>query len=132
ELNQVVRDSATAVVIGTPAVLEAVDVPHRFTAPPEESGAPVDPPTGGDDLAVLIYTSGTEGDPKGAMLSHRALLANHEQVAAVEPQPISGDDVLLLAVPLVHAYGLNSGLGAVAWQREPGGQTARSAARTHE
>ena len=120
--DQVLGDSGAAVLIGTPAVLDVVTapVPHRFTAAPEEAGPPVDPPTGGEDLAVLIYTSGTEGDPKGAMLSHRALLANHEQVAAVEPQPISGDDVLLLAVPLFHAYGLNSGLGAVAWHGATG------------
>ncbi len=58
-------------------------VPHRFVAPPQAPGEPVEAPTGGEDLAVLIYTSGTEGDPKGAMLSHRALLANHEQLARV-------------------------------------------------
>src|SRR5437667_384006 len=32
--------------------------------------------TGGEDLAALLYTSGTSGSPKGAMLSHRALIAN--------------------------------------------------------
>ena len=83
-------------------------------------GDPVEPDAGGEDLAVLIYTSGTEGDPKGAMLSHRALLANHEQLAAVDPAPITSDDVLLLALPLFHAYGLNSGLGAVAFHGATG------------
>jgi long-chain acyl-CoA synthetase len=122
ELDQVLTNSGAAVLIGTQGVLDTVGapVPHRFTTPPEQPGPPVDPPTGGEDLAVLIYTSGTEGDPKGAMLSHRALLANHEQVAAIEPPPIGGDDVLLLAVPLFHAYGLNSGLGAVAWHGATG------------
>jgi long-chain acyl-CoA synthetase len=75
----------------------------------EESAA------GGERLAVLVYTSGTEGDPKGAMLTHRALLANHEQVAQIQPAPIGPDDVLLLSLPLFHAYGLNSGLGALAY-----------------
>jgi len=70
---------------------------------------------GGEDLAVLLYTSGTGGAPKGAMLPHRALLANHEQLAQLEPAPVTSDDVLLLAVPMFHAYGLNSGLGAVAF-----------------
>jgi long-chain acyl-CoA synthetase len=49
------------------------------------------------------------------MLSHRALIANHEQLAEVQPPIIGPDDVVLLSVPLFHAYGLNSGLGAIAW-----------------
>jgi long-chain acyl-CoA synthetase len=71
--------------------------------------------TGGEDLAVLVYTSGTAGAPKGAMLSHRALIANHRQLAAVEPAIIRSGDVVLLALPLFHAFGLNSALGAIAW-----------------
>ncbi len=123
ELHQVLADSGAAVLVATPAVLDAVELPvaHRYTAPPEEAdGPPVDPATGGADLAVLIYTSGTEGAPKGAMLSHRALLANHAQVAEVVPPPVGADDVLLLAVALFHAYGLNSGLGAVAYHGATG------------
>jgi long-chain acyl-CoA synthetase len=122
ELDQVLTDSGAAVLIATQTVLDTVGVPvaHRYTGAPEQPGEPVEAPTGGEDLAVLIYTSGTEGDPKGAMLSHRSLLANHEQVAAIKPAPIGGDDVLLLAVPLFHAYGLNSGLGAVAWHGATG------------
>jgi long-chain acyl-CoA synthetase len=122
ELRQVLTDSAASVLIGTPEVLATADVPmpHTYTSPPQVPGEPVEPDSGGEDLAVLIYTSGTEGDPKGAMLSHRALLANHEQLAAVEPAPITPDDVLLLALPLFHAYGLNSGLGAVAFHGATG------------
>jgi long-chain acyl-CoA synthetase len=67
------------------------------------------------DLAVLLYTSGTEGRPKGAMLTHGALMANHEQVGRIEPRVVGPDDTLLLALPLFHAYGLNSSLGAVAY-----------------
>jgi long-chain acyl-CoA synthetase len=47
------------------------------------------------------------------MLSHRALLANIEQVAAVEPPMMHGDDVVLGALPLFHVYGLNAVLGGV-------------------
>ncbi|MBB5871468.1 long-chain acyl-CoA synthetase [Allocatelliglobosispora scoriae] len=72
-------------------------------------------PAGGEDVAVLLYTSGTEGRPKGAILSHRALIANHLQLDAIEPPVLSADDVVLLALPLFHAYGLNSGLGAIAY-----------------
>ncbi|HET6627457.1 MAG TPA: AMP-binding protein [Nocardioidaceae bacterium] len=62
-------------------------------------------------LAVLLYTSGTSGRPRAAMLSHRALLANIEQAAAVEPPMVTGDDVLLGVLPLFHVYGLNAVLG---------------------
>jgi long-chain acyl-CoA synthetase len=142
ELGQVLSSSAAEVLIGNPGALAvAVDSgaapAHRYLvsagaaagAEPLEALAaaagtagaagpapvPGPPPTGDDDLAVLIYTSGTEGDPKGAMLTHRALLANHEQVAAIEPPPLRPDDVMLLSLPLFHAYGLNSGLGALAY-----------------
>jgi long-chain acyl-CoA synthetase len=69
---------------------------------------------GGEDLAVVIYTSGTSGRPKGAMLTHRALLGNLEQCDAIDPPVTSPDDVVLLVLPLFHIYGLNAGLGAVA------------------
>ena len=54
------------------------------------------------------------GRPKGAMLSHRALLANLDQCARIEPPPMRADDVVLLVLPLFHIYGLNAGLGMVA------------------
>jgi long-chain acyl-CoA synthetase len=54
------------------------------------------------------------------MLSHRALLANHDQLAALPSPPAGPDDVLLLALPLFHAYGLNSGLVAAAYHARPG------------
>lgn len=64
-------------------------------------------------VAVLLYTSGTSGRPRAAMLSHRALLANIEQVAAVDPPMIVGRDVVLGVLPLFHVYGLNAVLGQV-------------------
>jgi long-chain acyl-CoA synthetase len=69
---------------------------------------------GGDDLALLLYTSGTSGRPRGAMLSHRALLANLDQLSRIDPPVVATDDVVLLVLPLFHIYGLNSGLGMVA------------------
>ncbi|HEY9565438.1 MAG TPA: AMP-binding protein, partial [Nocardioides sp.] len=65
-----------------------------------------------ESLAVLLYTSGTSGRPRGVMLTHRALLANIEQIASVEPAMIAVDDVLLGVLPLFHVYGLNAVLGA--------------------
>jgi long-chain acyl-CoA synthetase len=67
----------------------------------------------GEDLAALLYTSGTSGRPRGAMLSARALLANLDQVAAVQPPLMTGADVGYLPVPLFHIFGLNAGLGMV-------------------
>lgn len=72
------------------------------------------PPTGGEDLAVLAFTSGTSGSPRGVMLSHRALLANLAQYAALRIAPMTAADRVLLALPLFHAYGLGPGLLQVA------------------
>jgi long-chain acyl-CoA synthetase len=69
---------------------------------------------GEEDLALLLYTSGTSGRPRGAMLSHRALLGNLDQLVRIEPAVVEPDDRVLLVLPLFHVYGLNSGLGLVA------------------
>jgi long-chain acyl-CoA synthetase len=66
-----------------------------------------------EKLAVLLYTSGTSGLPRAVMLTHRALVANIEQVATVEPPMIHSDDVVLGVLPLFHVYGLNAVLGGV-------------------
>jgi long-chain acyl-CoA synthetase len=65
----------------------------------------------GEELAVLLYTSGTSGRPKGAMLPVRALLANLDQVAQLRPVPVTAEDRVFLPLPLFHVFGLNSGLG---------------------
>ncbi len=65
-------------------------------------------------MAVVIYTSGTGGDAKGAMLTHRALIANIEQVASAQISVVDPDDVVLVLLPLTHVYGLAGTLGAVA------------------
>ncbi len=67
-------------------------------------------------LAVLLYTSGASGRPRAAMLTHRALVANLEQVARIEPAMVGPDDVLFGVLPLFHVYGLNAVLGAVVRQ----------------
>lgn len=84
------------------------------------AGEPVASTGGGEDICLLMYTSGTSGRPRGAMLSHRALLANLEQVARIDPPVITPDDVVLLVLPLFHIYGLSSGLGAVAFHAATG------------
>lgn len=65
--------------------------------------APVDPRTG-DDLAAFLYTSGTTGRSKGAMLSQDNLLSN--ATTLVDLWRFTGDDVLLHALPIFHTHGL--------------------------
>ncbi|WP_428027932.1 long-chain-fatty-acid--CoA ligase [Altererythrobacter sp.] len=69
------------------------------------SGEPVpvalDPAT---DLALLQYTGGTTGRPKGAMLTHANLSVNAQQVDAIDPFDRSEPDVILGALPLFHVF----------------------------
>ena len=60
------------------------------------------------DVALLQYTGGTTGTPKGAMLTHRNLVANGVQARSWFPRLRDGHEVILGAVPLFHAYGLLS------------------------
>ncbi|MEP7222218.1 MAG: long-chain fatty acid--CoA ligase [Novosphingobium sp.] len=55
------------------------------------------------DLALLQYTGGTTGTPKGAMLTHQNLTANARQVAAIDPHA-HDRDVILGALPLFHVF----------------------------
>ncbi len=60
-----------------------------------------------DDLAVLMFTSGTAGAPRAAMLTHGNLLANLEQVQAAGRRQQSVDDVVFGLLPMFHIFGLN-------------------------
>jgi long-chain acyl-CoA synthetase len=59
-----------------------------------------------DDVAVLQYTGGTTGKAKGAMLTHRNLVANVEQCQAWMYRCRPGEETLIAAVPLFHVYGM--------------------------
>jgi long-chain acyl-CoA synthetase len=118
ELEHQLTDSGCALVVSTPALADRVTgVDVVVTGSPDwtallgSAGSPPADAAGGEDLAVLLYTSGTTGRPKGAMLSHRALLANLDQLTRIEPPVVAADDVVLLVLPLFHVYGLNAGLG---------------------
>src|SRR4051794_3181881 len=128
ELSRMLGDSGAKAVLCDDetehAVDEAVADTHRavvdlagldpVVAAGREAGPLGAPAAGGEDLAVLLFTSGTSGRPRGAMLSHRALLANLRQCLALDPAAMVADDVVLLVLPLFHVYGLNAGLGLVA------------------
>jgi malonyl-CoA/methylmalonyl-CoA synthetase len=61
-------------------------------------------PRAADDLAAILYTSGTTGRSKGAMLTHRALASNAETL--VDYWRFTPDDVLIHALPIFHTHGL--------------------------
>jgi acyl-[acyl-carrier-protein]-phospholipid O-acyltransferase/long-chain-fatty-acid--[acyl-carrier-protein] ligase len=64
--------------------------------------------TSPDDTAVILFTSGTEGDPKGVALSHMNLVANVEQARAhVDILPT---DIVFNSLPTFHSFGLTGGL----------------------
>ena len=56
-----------------------------------------------DDVALILYTSGTTGRPKGAMLTHRNILSNAQ--AVIELAELTANDVLLSILPLFHVFG---------------------------
>ena len=92
---------------------ETVEGEQAYAALRATAPRPVPPLPDPEKLACLLYTSGTSGRPRAAMLTHRALVANIEQAAQVEPPMIHGDDVVLGVLPLFHVYGLNAVLGSV-------------------
>jgi long-chain acyl-CoA synthetase len=75
----------------------------------EAAAQPVSSPRDPEALAVLLYTAGSSGEPKAAMLSHRALLSHLHNVASLEI--LDPDDVVLAMLPLFHVFGLNAVLG---------------------
>jgi long-chain acyl-CoA synthetase len=128
ELAHIWRDSDVRLVIAAPSLLEtAREALASLTPPrtlvsigeqrdtPEEvvaigrllaEGAEAPPPPSRareDDPAVCLYTSGTTGKPKGALLSHRNLLANCRQIAGA--LRLTADDNVLCVLPLFHSFG---------------------------
>lgn len=87
------------------------------------AGPPAEPPLverDAEDPAVLLFTSGTAGSPRPAVLTHGNLLSNIEQVEMRVGLAATAEDVGLLAVPPFHILGLNAVLGV---QLYAGGRT---------
>jgi long-chain acyl-CoA synthetase len=88
------------------------DHPDGVRLDPPEPARPVDGCFAGapGDIAAILYTSGTTGRPKGAMLTHRNVVTNIE-VTAVSPFGVGPGDVLLCSLPLSHTFGQTCVMG---------------------
>ncbi len=118
ELTYVVGDSGASVAIvepehasplmsaGLPPLSLIIDTPDALEGDPPAGAAAVN----AEDAALIVYTSGTTGRPKGVVLSHRALLSNLLTVARAWQW--TAEDRLLLTLPCFHLHGL--GLGIIA------------------
>lgn len=98
-------------VVTAPALPGETPFADVASADPPTEGAVAMSGRGGEDIAVMLFTSGSSETPRAAMLSHRALLSNLEQLASVDPPPVTETDVMLGVLPLFHVYGLNTVLG---------------------
>ena len=90
---------------GVPSLTGVITAADLLAAAPEPI-TEVEP----DDLAVLLFTSGTAGAPRAAKLTHRNLRSNIDQVLST-PTPLGTEEVALAALPLFHVFGLNALLG---------------------
>ncbi|GGS19765.1 acyl-CoA synthetase [Streptomyces griseoviridis] len=107
ELRHILSDSAPALVLAAPgdelpappAGLARADVDVAARGP-----VPDDRAAGDGDPALVVYTSGTTGPPKGAVLPRRAVAATLDALA--DAWGWTGDDVLVHGLPLFHVHGL--------------------------
>lgn len=62
-----------------------------------------------DDAAIILFTSGSEGKPKGVVLTHGNIIANVRQIAAHAQSFLSSSDIVMNPLPMFHSYGLTAG-----------------------
>ncbi|MEU2419449.1 acyl-CoA synthetase [Streptomyces sp. NPDC007851] len=110
ELAHILSDSAPTAVLAAPGAelpaaldgLPRIDVDVRATGPvPEDDST-------GSDPALVVYTSGTTGPPKGAVIPRRALAATLDALA--DAWQWTEEDVLVHGLPLFHVHGLVLGI----------------------
>ncbi|WP_407554426.1 acyl-CoA synthetase [Streptomyces sp. Pv4-95] len=115
ELAHIVADSSPTLVVADPAAdlpdalaaLPRLDI--EVIAPPEDAvPAPFPYEPGDESPALIVYTSGTTGPPKGVVLPRRAIA--HTLDALEDAWQWTADDVLVHALPLFHVHGLILGI----------------------
>ena len=115
ERAHVLRDSGATLWLGAPPAGvedDGGDVPAVVPVDPAARSAASWPVPPADSTAMIMYTSGTTGSPKGALISHRALAAGLDGLA--EAWEWTPDDTLVHGLPLFHVHGLILGvLGAL-------------------
>jgi acyl-CoA synthetase (AMP-forming)/AMP-acid ligase II len=87
-----------------PAGVPVIDLKSDFLS----SGSPFERPVSGDDVSDIIFTSGTTGRPKGAMMNHRQTLRMYEEWATLAD--LREGDRYLMINPYFHTFGLKAGL----------------------
>ncbi|MFC8671352.1 acyl-CoA synthetase [Streptomyces griseorubiginosus] len=111
ELGHILGDSAPGVLLAAPGAELPAAVRHLERIEVEVHGtggaAPESRALGGDP-ALVVYTSGTTGPPKGAVIPRRAVAATLDALA--DAWQWTGDDVLVHALPLFHVHGLVIGI----------------------
>jgi fatty acid CoA ligase FadD36 len=111
ERRHLLADSGASLVLGDPDWPE-VDLPRLAVPAAEASAACSTAPVSDDAAALIMYTSGTTGAPKGAVLSRGAVAADLDGLAAAWGW--TAEDVLVHGLPLFHVHGLVLGvLGAL-------------------
>lgn len=117
EVEHILHDSGARILVTTATIADALPELGVQVLRPDAwrdllaAGHPLpDVERVPDDLAALVYTSGTTGRPKGAMLTRRNLDANQRQ-ALDTPVGLREDDVVLAVLPMFHIYAMNVGLG---------------------
>ncbi|WP_338898431.1 acyl-CoA synthetase [Streptomyces sp. TG1A-60] len=112
ELGHILSDSAPSLVLTAPG--DELPLPVRRPERIEvgvDGTAHADPgerPGAGEDPALVVYTSGTTGPPKGAVIPRRAVASTLDALA--DAWRWTGDDVLVHALPLFHVHGLVLGV----------------------
>lgn len=109
EASYIVKDAGIRLMLGdteikTPAEFMFLEELDRISKEEPAPEAPVFPAElTEEDVCSLVYTSGTTGTPKGAMLTHRNLWSNAEQFNAIIGY--TGEDNVLCVLPMFHCYG---------------------------